>query len=143
MAEVRVDIANNSAEFGGLGQVTVISKSGSNDLHATGFDYYQTPKFVSRNPSASSGSAGITHWPGFTIGGPVYIPRLYNGKNRTFFFYSYEMARGSAVHDLINPTVLLANWRNVTSRICCPARLLKIHSTGMRLLPATSFQRRD
>jgi hypothetical protein len=125
MAEVRVDMANNSAEFGGLGQVTVISKSGSNNLHATGFDYYQTPKFVSRNPFASSGSAGITHWPGFTIGGPVYIPRLYNGKNRTFFFYSYETARGSAVHDLINPTVPLANWRNGDFSNLLPSTIIK------------------
>lgn len=111
MAEVRVDMANNTAEFGGLGQVTVISKSGSNDIHGSGFDYYQTPKFVSRNPFASSGSAGITHQPGFTIGGPIVFPRLYNGRNRTFFFFSYETARGSAVRDLVNPTVPLAAWR--------------------------------
>jgi hypothetical protein len=111
MAEVRVDMANNTAEFGGLGQVTVVSKSGSNDVHGSGFDYYSTPKFVSRNPFASSGSAGITHSPGATIGGPVYFPHLYNGKNRTFFFFSYETGRGSAVHDLLNPTVPLAAWR--------------------------------
>ncbi|MCU1262243.1 MAG: hypothetical protein JWO80_5128, partial [Bryobacterales bacterium] len=109
--EVRVDMANNSAEFGALGQVTVISKSGSNDLHGSGFDYYQTPKFVSRNPFAQSGSAGITHSPGATIGGPVFVPHIYNGRNRTFFFYSYETGRGSAIHDLINPTVPLAGWR--------------------------------
>ena len=112
MAEVRVDMANNTAEYGGLGQVTVISKSGSNDFHGSAFDYYQTPKFVSRNPFAKSGSAGITHSPGVTIGGPVDVPKLYNGRNRTFFFFSYEVGRGSAVHDLINPTVPLASWRN-------------------------------
>ena len=67
MAEVRVDMGNNSAEFGALGQVTVISKSGSNDIHGSGFDYYQTPKFVSRNPFAASGSAGISHSPGATL----------------------------------------------------------------------------
>ena len=112
MAEVRVDMANNSAEFGGLGQVTVVSKSGTNEVHGSGFDYYQTPILVSRNPFASSGSAGITHWPGATIGGPVYLPKIYNGKNKTFFFFSYETNRGSQIHDLINPTVPLASWRN-------------------------------
>ncbi|MDQ6698754.1 MAG: carboxypeptidase-like regulatory domain-containing protein, partial [Acidobacteriota bacterium] len=91
MAEVRVDMANNTAEYGGLGQVTVISKSGSNDFHGSAFDYYQTPKFVSRNPFAKSGSAGITHSPGVTIGGPVLVPKLYNGRNRTFFFFYYEV----------------------------------------------------
>ncbi|MBV9084626.1 MAG: carboxypeptidase regulatory-like domain-containing protein [Acidobacteriaceae bacterium] len=111
MAEVRVDMANNTAEFGALGQVTVISKSGTNELHGSAFDYYQTPIFVSRNPFASSGSAGITHSPGATIGGPVWFPHLYNGKNKTFFFFSYETTRGSQVHDLVNPTVPLASWR--------------------------------
>jgi hypothetical protein len=112
MAEVRVDMANNSAEFGGLGQVTVVSKSGSNELHGSGFDYYQTPILVSRNPFASSGSAGVTNWPGASIGGPVYFPKIHNGKNKTFFFFSYETNRGSQIHDLINPTVPLASWRN-------------------------------
>src|SRR5215472_4491775 len=112
MAEVRVDMANNSAEFGGLGQVTVVSKSGTNDVHGSAFDYYQTPVLVSRNPFASSGTAGVTHWPGASIGGPVYFPKIYNGRNKTFFFFSYETNRGSQIHDLINPTVPLASWRN-------------------------------
>lgn len=111
MAEVRVDMANNTAEFGGIGQVTVVSKSGTNDFHGSGFDYYQTPKFVSRNPFASAGSAGVSHSPGFTVGGPVVFPKLYRGKDRTFFFFSYETGRGSEVHDLVNPTVPLASWR--------------------------------
>jgi hypothetical protein len=125
MAEVRVDMANNTAEFGGLGQVTVISKSGTNELHGNGFDYYQTPLFVSRNPFASSGSAGITHAPGATIGGPVYFPHLYNGKNRTFFFFSFETSRGSAVRDLINPTVPLASWRNGDFSNLLPSTVIK------------------
>jgi hypothetical protein len=112
MAEVRVDMANNSAEFGGLGQVTVVSKSGTNEVHGSAFDYYQTPVLVSRNPFASSGTAGVTHWPGASIGGPIYLPKLYNGKNKTFFFFSYETNTGSQIHDLVNPTVPLASWRN-------------------------------
>jgi hypothetical protein len=125
MAEVRVDMANNTAEFGGLGQVTVISKSGTNTVHGSGFDYYQTPAMVSRNPFSTSGSAGITHSPGATIGGPITIPKLYNGKDRTFFFYSYETSRGSAVHDLVNPTVPLASWRNGDFSGLLPSTVVK------------------
>src|ERR1051325_2270893 len=99
MAEVRVDMANNTAEYGSLGQVTVISKSGTNQVHGSAFDYYQTPAMVSRNPFSSSGTAGITHAPGATIGGPITIPKLYSGKDRTFFFFSYETSRGSTVRD--------------------------------------------
>ncbi len=123
--EVRVDMANNTAEFGGLGQVTVISKSGSNEFHGSGFDYYSTPKFVSRNPFAQSGSAGITHSPGATIGGPVTIPHLYSGKNKTFFFFSYETTRGSAARDIITPTVPLASWRSGDFSGLLPGTIIK------------------
>ena len=134
MAEVRIDMANNTAEYGGLGQVTVVSKSGTNDLHAVGFDYYQTPKFVSRNPFASSGSAGITHSPGFTVGAPIYLPH-YNGKNKTFFFFSYETSKGSAVHDLVNPTVPLAAWRNGDFSGLLPGTVVKDPFNGNAAFP--------
>jgi hypothetical protein len=135
MAEMRVDMGNNSAEFGALGQVTVVSKSGSNQVHGSGFDYYQTPKFVSRNPFASSGSAGITHSPGATIGGPVYFPHVYRGKDRTFFFFSYETGRGSEVHDLINPTVPLVAWRNGDFSSLLPGTVIKDPFNGNTPFP--------
>src|SRR4051794_17071837 len=91
--EVRVDMGNNSAEFGSLGQVTVVSKSGTNGLHGAGFDYYSTPSFQSRNPFATSSSGNIVHDPGFTIGGPMYLPEVYNGKNWTFFLFGRGCAR--------------------------------------------------
>jgi hypothetical protein len=53
----------------------------------------------------------VSHTFGGSVGGPVYIPRVYDGKNRTFFFFSLESQRGSPVTQLINPTVPLAAWR--------------------------------
>jgi hypothetical protein len=41
----------------------------------------------------------------------VYIPKLYNGKDKTFFFYSFETGRGSPVTAVLNPTVPLSAWR--------------------------------
>ncbi|MFN3323797.1 MAG: carboxypeptidase-like regulatory domain-containing protein [Bryobacteraceae bacterium] len=109
--EVRIDMANNTAEFGTIGMVTIISKGGSNEVHGNAFDYYQTPFFRARNPFALERSTGIQHQPGASIGGPVVLPKLYNGKDRTFFFYSFETSRGSALQNLLNPTVPLATWR--------------------------------
>jgi hypothetical protein len=123
--EVRVDLANNSAAFGGLGQVTVISKSGTNDLHGAGFDYYQTPKFISRNPFALSATGNVLHQPGATIGGPIVLPHLYNGKNRSFFFFSFETARGSQIRDVLNPTVPLASWRKGDFSNLLPGTVIK------------------
>ena len=110
--EVRVDMANNSADIGSVGQVTVISKSGTNELHGNVFDYYSTPWFRAVAPFAAERQSGVRHNPGGSIGGPVVIPGIYNGHNKTFFFYSFETSRGSNVLDLVNPTVPLEIWRN-------------------------------
>jgi len=110
--EIKIDMANNTAEFGTIGQVTIVTKSGTNQLHGNIFDYYSTPWFRARDPFALARPAGIGHAPGGSIGGPVVLPKLYNGRNKTFFFFSFETSRGSAVNQLLNPTVPLANWRN-------------------------------
>jgi hypothetical protein len=110
-AEVRVDSVNNSAEFNTVGNVTVISKSGANLLHGTAFDFYSTPWFRARNPFAQRRGTGVNHSPGAAVGGPVVIPKIYDGRNKTFFFYSFETSRGSNVQQLVNPTVPIAPWR--------------------------------
>ncbi len=109
--EFRVDMANNTAEYGGIGQVTVISKSGTNEFHGNVFDYYSTPFFRARNPFSPTRSSGVRHVPGASLGGPVRLPGLYDGRNRSFFFFSFETSRGSAAQDLLNPTVAPAAWR--------------------------------
>jgi hypothetical protein len=109
--EVKVDLANNSAEFGTLGQVTVITKSGTNNLHGAIFDYFYTPAFRARDTFALAGYSTRWHFPGGSVGGPVYIPKVYNGKNKTFFFYSYETSEGNGTASTLNPTVPVAAWR--------------------------------
>src|SRR5262252_4616490 len=110
--EVRVDMANNSADIGSVGQVTVVSKSGTNEIHGNVFDYYSTPWFRAVAPFAAERQTGVRHNPGGSIGGPVDIPGIYNGHNKTFFFYSFETSQGSNVLDLVNPTVPLEAWRS-------------------------------
>lgn len=109
--ELRVDLANNSAEFGSLGQVSVVSRSGTNTLHGSAFDYFVTPMFRAADPFTHVRATGILHTPGFSVGGPVWAPKLYNGKNRTFFFLSYEPIESSQKTQTLNPTVPLPAWR--------------------------------
>ena len=109
--EVKVDLSNNSAEFASIGQVTIISKSGTNELHGSLFDYYSTPWFRAKGFFDSARSTGISHFPGGSIGGPVRIPKIYDGRNKTFFYFSYETSRGSARQDRLNPTVAPVPWR--------------------------------
>lgn len=110
--EFRVDLANNTAEYGGIGQVTIISKGGSNQFHGSLFDYYSTPWFRARNPFAAQRGAGVRHNPGGAVGGPIVIPKVYNGQNRSFFFFSLETTRGSQVLSNLNSGVPLVPWRS-------------------------------
>ncbi len=109
--EVRIDSADNTADAGAIGQVTVISKSGTNDFHGSLFDYYVTPVFRARDFFSPTRATGISHRPGGSIGGPIDIPHIYNGHDKTFFFFDFETSRGSQTQNLINPTVPLTPWR--------------------------------
>ncbi|MBI4903018.1 MAG: TonB-dependent receptor [Acidobacteria bacterium] len=110
--EVKVDIANNSAEFRELARISVISKAGTNQFRGGIFDYYQTPSFRAIAPFATQRSGTIQHEPGGSLGGPVILPGLYKGRDRTFFFLSYETQRQNKLTTNLSPTVPLSAWRN-------------------------------
>src|SRR5574340_367181 len=109
--EIRVDMANNTAEFGGIGQVTIVTKSGANQPHGAVYDYYSTPWFRARNPFSPQRGTGIRHNPGASVGGPVFLPKIYDGRNRSFFYFSLESGRGSQQLSNDRPTVPAAPWR--------------------------------
>ena len=82
-----------SAEFGrGAGVVSVSTKSGSNELHGNLFEFLRNDKLDARNyfanPAIPKAPLRRNQY-GAAVSGPLYIPKLYNGKNRTFFFADY------------------------------------------------------
>lgn len=83
IAEIRVSEVNNSAEFGGVADITTISKSGSNQFHGGVFENHINTAFNARNPFAKSVPKTIMNNYGAYGGGPVI-------KNKTFFFMAYE-----------------------------------------------------
>ncbi len=109
--EVKVDMANNTAEFGAIGHVDVVTKSGTNELHGSVYDTFMTPGLRARNFFATGIWTGRFHIFGGSVSGPVYIPKVYNGKNKTFFFFSMERSAGNASFTNLNPTVPIAAWR--------------------------------
>lgn len=82
------------------GTVNITTKSGTNQFHGSLSEYYAGSRPLTAKPyfTAVGATAPSTHFNQFggTIGGPILIPHLYNGKNRLFFFYSYEGYNGSA-----------------------------------------------
>jgi len=93
ISEIRVQGVGNTAEFGQPGDITVTSKSGTNEYHGAAFWYHQNRALDARSfgQTVLPGKIGNTF--GATIGGPVVLPKLYNGKNRTFFYFTWESLR--------------------------------------------------
>lgn len=95
--EIKLVTSSPSAEFGDAATVYVSTRSGTNDLHGSSFYEHSNHALNARNFFAAGKPKGpILHEFGGSLGGPVYIPKLYNGKNRTFFFFAYEGRRQPA-----------------------------------------------
>src|SRR5579871_2630766 len=107
--EMAVQTSNYAAEFGqaGGGYFNYTMKSGTNQLHGSGYDYFVNEALNAGLPFRDA--AGVNPAKagqhvrnpvrqndfGFTLGGPIRIPKIYNGHDRTFFFFSFEQFRQS------------------------------------------------
>jgi hypothetical protein len=110
LQEFSVQTANYPAKFGGTGGgvVNVVTKSGTNDVHGALFEFNRNEVFNARNYFSAYRDHLKRNQFGGTIGGPVYIPHLYNGKNKTFFFVGYQGTRIRNVSGTANAIVPLA-----------------------------------
>lgn len=92
IAEFKVSGHNDLAEFGGAlgGIINVATKSGTNELHGSLWEYVRNSAFNARNTFQPTVTVFRQNQFGVSGGGPVVIPKLYNGKNHTFFFGAYE-----------------------------------------------------
>ena len=91
--EIRISETLNPAEFGGIADITTISKSGTNTFHGGLFENLQNNAMnASDTFSHTTPIIKMNDFGGF-VGGPVIIPKLYNGHNKTFFFASLEALR--------------------------------------------------
>ena len=124
--EFRIETATFKAEDSRAsgGNIGVTTKSGTNELHGSVFDYYQSQRLNANSwlNNKLGRQKSIFHRNDFgaNVGGPVYIPKVYNGKNKTWFFFSYEGYRfpsTSGVSQLTLPTQKMVNgdftdWRS-------------------------------
>lgn len=99
VTEFTVDTNGFKAEFGQAsgGIMSFASKSGTNSFHGTAYDFVRNEAFDANN--FFNNGRGIArpvykqHDFGASVGGPVWLPKIYNGRNKTFFFFSYEAFR--------------------------------------------------
>ncbi|MBO0720738.1 MAG: TonB-dependent receptor [Blastocatellia bacterium] len=90
LSEFKVTAFNNNAEFSQIGDVTVTTKGGGNQYHGSLFEYHQDSTLDARVYGFDTKAPKTFNTFGGSFSGPVSIPRLYNGKDRTFFFVDYE-----------------------------------------------------
>jgi Carboxypeptidase regulatory-like domain/TonB dependent receptor len=114
LQEFKIQTSGYSAEYGRQpgGQVELTSRSGTNDTHGSLFDYFRNTvldansyfnKFYEfgRSPEQQNDFGG-------TVGGALHLPKLYNGKDKTFYFVSYEglrLKQPVSAFESIEPTV--------------------------------------
>ena len=91
--EIRVSESNNNAEFSGVADITTVSKAETNHFHGGLFENLENTVLNSNNGFALTKPKIIMNDFGGTLGGPLSVPHLYNGHDRTFFFISFEGLR--------------------------------------------------
>jgi hypothetical protein len=96
ISEMQVVQNSYSAEYrnGGGAVVSMISRSGTNEYHGTAFSFSQNDDLNAAPWLKYTKKGLVRYWRGgIDVGGPVIIPKLYNGRNKTFFFANYEPLR--------------------------------------------------
>ena len=136
IAEVRVLTSNYGAQYGrnSSGTIETVTKSGTKDFHGDVFEFLRNDDFNARN-FFNNTPPEVPEYKkndfGFTIGGPVYIPKVYNrDKNKTFFFYSEEWRREIVPGGTFNQQVPSAAERQGNFSDVCPKAGSVVNSAG-------------
>ena len=138
LQEFKVESGITPAEYGkNATQINVTTKSGTNELHGSAWEFVRNSYFDARNYF----NAKSTPQPpfkrnqfGFTIGGPMFLPKVFNGRNKLFFMVNYEGLRERKA--LVQPaTVPPSAWVNgdfsaVSTQSCALARNPHVDERG-------------
>jgi len=142
IAEFKLEMGTLSAEYGRSGGsiTNIVIKSGTNSLHGTAYEFFRNSAldanlFFARGQGRKLAAFGANTF-GFTLGGPVWIPKLYNGRNRTFWFTNYEGAReGNGQDNILSvPTAKMrtGDFSEVAQVIYDPYSVASVNGTPTR-----------
>lgn len=112
LQEFSVQTNNFSAEFGRQsgGVVNAITKSGTNEIHGSAFEFLRNNAMNANNFFGGNDGQKRNQFGG-TIGGPIYIPKLYDGHDKSFFFFSYQGTRLRRLPNTVGTVVPSAAMR--------------------------------
>ncbi len=144
--EFGIQTSNYSPEFGqaGGGFFNVTMKSGSNAFHGSVYEYWSNEAFNANQPFINVRQRVRAHDYGFTFGGPVWIPKVYDGHDKTFFFLSFERYPNNVVNTSVQQVPTLA-YRNgdfsgaLTGRNLCPTTNPNCDPLGKPIMEGTIY----
>jgi hypothetical protein len=112
--EYSVQSSNYAAEYGQAGGAVfnATMKSGTNAFHGTVYDYFVNEALNANTPYSNVKPRQRRNDYGFTFGGPVQIPRIYDGHDKTFFFFNFEQFRETLIYNNLPVTVPTQAFRN-------------------------------
>ncbi len=93
LSEFKVTSVSNNAEFGQMGDVTVVTRGGANRMHGSALWYHQNAALDATIYGSPEKQAKVFNTFGASLSGPLDLPKVYRGRNRTFFFVDYEANR--------------------------------------------------
>ena len=145
LQEFRVQSSTYSAEYGRSpgGQFSLVTRSGTNNLHGAIFDYLRNNFFDANDWFNDHYGRPISPLRqndfGGTLGGPLWIPRLYDGRSRTFFFFSYEGLRLAQPQAATIQYVPDQNLRQIAAPVIQPVlNAYPIQNGPEAMVPCTS-----
>ena len=142
--ETAIQTSNFAAEYGqvGGGMFNVTMRSGTNSFHGSAYDYFVNEIFNAGNPFVTGSPQGNPRPRarrndyGFTFGGPVRIPKVYNGRDKTFFFFNWEQFRETTKVNNQFQTVPIAPYRtgDFGQAVLPGARIIGTDALGRQML---------
>jgi len=130
--EFAIQTSNFAAEFGqaGGGLFNVTMRSGNNQFHGNAYEYWVNEALNAGTPNTTDGSGHHLRNRqrrndyGFNVGGPIWIPKVYDGHDKAFFFFNFEEYRQTTVTSTTAITVPTAAYRNGDFRQALTGRTL-------------------
>jgi hypothetical protein len=132
--EFAVQTSNYSAEYGqaGGGFFNITMKSGTNQFHGSAYDYWINEAFNANDPFVNIKDMQRRHNFGFTFGGPVWIPNVYDGHDKTFFFFNFEQFRETLTYNSYPQDFPVDEYRQGDFRRAQSGRSITTLLTGTR-----------
>jgi hypothetical protein len=142
IAEFKLEMGTLSAEYGRSGgSVTnIVIKSGTNSIHGTAYEFFRNSAldanlYFARGQGRPLAAFGANTF-GFTLGGPVLLPKIYDGRNRTFWFTNYEGAReGNGIDNILSvptPKMRTGDFSEVSQVLYDPFSVATVNGTPTR-----------